>query len=464
MRKYSLFALLMVVVLVLSACAPAATEAPAAPAAATEAPAAPAAPAATEAPAAPAAPAAATEAPAAPAAGEKVTLNIESWRNDDATIWSDTIIPAFEKKNPNIHVVFNSYKPDEYNGVLNTRLEGGTAGDLITCRPFDASLKLFQNGNLADLTDLPGMENFDGVAKSAWITDDGKSVFCVPMASVIHGFFYNKEAFDKLGLKPPTTWDEFYKVVDAIKADGTYTAIDMGTADLWESATMGFQNIGPTFWKGEEGRQALIKGTAKYTDEPYIRTWQELAKWKDYLPAGYEAVKYPDAQQLFTLGKAAIYPTGSWEITTFEKDAQFPMGVFKPPVDKAGDTCYISDHTDIAIGMNAKTKYPEQTKTFLSWVASPEFAELYANALPGFFSLNKTPVELKDPLAKDFVAWRGECKTTIRNSYQILSRGEPNLENELWRVTAAVMNGTLTPEQAGKEIQDGLDKWYKPAQ
>ncbi len=49
------------------------------------------------------------------------------------------------------------------------------------------------------------MENFSDVAKSAWITDDGKNVFCVPMASVIHGFFYNKDAFDKLGLKdrPP---------------------------------------------------------------------------------------------------------------------------------------------------------------------------------------------------------------------------------------------------------------------
>ena len=61
---------------------------------------------------------------------------------------------------------------------------------------------------------------------------------------------------------------------------------------------------------------------------------------------------------------------------------------------------------------------------------------------------------LDDPLANEFLSWRQECKSTIRNSYQILSRGEPNLENELWRVSAAVMNGILTPEQAGQEIQD----------
>ena len=28
---------------------------------------------------------------------------------------------------------------------------------------------------------------------------------------------------------------------------------------------------------------------------------------------------------------------------------------------------------------------PDAAKTFLSWVASPEFATIYANSLPGFF-------------------------------------------------------------------------------
>lgn len=408
-----------------------------------------------------------TEAPpveeAAPS-GEQVQLVIESWRNDDLTIWEDKIIPAFEAKYPNIDVVFAPTPPAEYNGVLNTKLEGGTAGDLITCRPFDASLSLYDKGYLASLNDLPGMENFGDVAKSAWITDDGSNVFCVPMASVIHGFFYNKEAFEKLGLQVPKTKAEFMAVLEAIKADGTYTPLAMGTSDMWEAATMGFQNIGPVNWKGEEGRKALIAGTAKYTDEPYVKTWQELASWAPYLPAGYEAVKYPDAQQLFTLGKAAIYPTGSWEISVFEKDAQFPMGIFPPPVDNEGDTCYISDHTDIALGMNAATQHPEEAKTFLSWMTTPEFAELYANALPGFFSLSNEPVTLTDPLAQEFQSWRGSCEETIRNSYQILSRGEPNLENELWRVSAAVMNGTLTPEQAAEEVQTGLDSWYTPTQ
>src|SRR5262249_49637237 len=188
----------------------------------------------------------------------------------------------------------------------------------------------------------------------------------------------------------------------------------------------------------------------------------ELAAWAPYMGDGYQAQKYPDSQNLFTLGKAAIYAAGSWDITTFEKQSDFEFSAFPPPVAKAGDPCYISDHTDIAIGVNAKTKNADAAKPFLSWVASAEFASLYSNALPGFFSLSNAKVDLKDKVAQEFVSWRGRCKSTIRNSYQILSRGTPNLENELWNVTAQVMNGKMKPADAAAQIQKGLDSWNKP--
>ncbi|MBN9250786.1 MAG: carbohydrate ABC transporter substrate-binding protein, partial [Mesorhizobium sp.] len=147
---------------------------------------------------------------------QDATLTIESWRNDDLAIWQDKLIPAFEAKNPGIKVVFSPSAPTEYNAALNAKLDAGSAGDIITCRPFDASLDLYTKGKLADLTSLPGMENFSDVAKSAWTTDDGKATFCVPMASVIHGFIYNKDAFDKLGITPPATEEEFFAALDKI--------------------------------------------------------------------------------------------------------------------------------------------------------------------------------------------------------------------------------------------------------
>ena len=58
---------------------------------------------------------------------EDVTLTIESWRNDDLSIWQEQIIPAFEAANPCIKVVFAPTAPAEYNAALNSKLAAGSA-------------------------------------------------------------------------------------------------------------------------------------------------------------------------------------------------------------------------------------------------------------------------------------------------------------------------------------------------
>ena len=398
------------------------------------------------------------------AMAQDAELIIESWRNDDLAIWQEKIMPAFEAGNPGIKVKFTPSAPAEYNAVLNSKLDAGSAGDIITCRPFDASLALYDAGHLADLSDLGGMSNFSDVAKSGWSTDDGSVTYCVPMASVIHGFIYNKDAFAELGLEVPQTEAEFFAALEKIKEDGSYIPMAMGTNDQWEAATMGYNNIGPNYWKGEEGRNALIAGEQKLTDEGWVAPFEQLAKWGDYLGDGYEAQTYPDSQNIFTLGRAAIYPAGSWEISGFNTQADFEMGAFNPPVANAGDTCYISDHTDIGIGMNTASANPEAAKTFLDWVASSEFSNIFANELPGFFPLSSAEVQLNDPLAQEFISWRDKCESSIRSTYQILSRGTPNLENDTWNASVAVIKGEESPEDAAKRLQDGLASWYAPQQ
>jgi raffinose/stachyose/melibiose transport system substrate-binding protein len=394
--------------------------------------------------------------------GDEVTLTIESWRADDKAIWEDTIIPAFEKDHEGIKLKFQPTAPTEYNAALENRLSGGEAGDLITCRPFDISLGLYDAGYLKPVDDLKGMDAFDDVARSGWVTDDGKTTYCVPMASVIHGFFYNADAFSDLGLDPPETMKDLHTDLDKLKTDGTYTPIAQGTVDQWDIAEVDYTGIGPNYWQGEKGRQALIDGTAKFTDEQYVAPFEELATWRNYLPKGFEALSYDDAKVLFTNGKAGLFPGGSWEISGFEKDAGFELGVFKPPVPNGGDDCFISDHVDIGMGMNADGDHQKEAKEFLEWVASEDFAGLYANALPGFFPLREGDVKLDNKLASQIVSWRDDCESTIRLPAQKLNRGEPALWDELYEVASGVVNGTVKPADGAKRLQEGLDGWYKP--
>jgi raffinose/stachyose/melibiose transport system substrate-binding protein len=410
-------------------------------------------------------PAAATNPPVIatnPPAAAQVELTLESWRSEDGTIWQDVIFPAFEAHYPNIKLTFQPTPNAQYVGALTSKFQAGTAGDLIMCTPFDLSLDFYNKGYLVSMNDLPGMEHFNTLARLAWSTDDGKTTYCVPMASVIHGFIYNKDIFDKLGLTAPETVDQFFEVLDVVKNDGTYIPLAFGTGDSWPTNDLGFNNIGPNYWKGEEGRQALVAGTGKLTDQAYIDTWAQLARWAQYMPEGYQSVKYADMQQLFIQGKAAVYPAGSWEVALFSREVKFAMGTFKSPVPEAGGQCYITDFPDQGMGLNAASKHPAEAKLFLEWLTTEEFANLYSNALPGFFSLSDHKVKLDIALAQEFVDWRQICQGTIRNSYQFLSRQEPSLNNEEWRVTQLVINGEMTPEEAGKEVQASLDTWYKP--
>lgn len=392
------------------------------------------------------------------------TLVLESWRVDDKPMWESVLIPAFEKKHPGISVRFAVTSPTHYDASLAERLAAGSAGDLVACRPFDVSLSLYRKGYLDKLDGKSGMQHFAPSSLMAWQTDDGKDTFCMPVASVIHGFLYNKRIFKKLNLQAPATEAEFFAVLDAVKASGAYAPLALGTAEQWEASQTVFTSIGPNFWRGEEGRRALVAGKAKFTDPPFVAAFGFEQKLAPYLSKGAASQTYADSQVQFALGRAAIYPAGSWDIAYFNQSAGLDLGVFAPPVRKAGDKCHISDHMDIGIGINRKSRNKEDAYQFLAWLGSQEFADLHTNRLTGFFSLSNHLIAVRDPLAKQMAGWRNSCAATFRLNAQFLNRGQANMENELWAVNAQVLNGTLSARDAAARVQKGFAQWYKPPQ
>ena len=399
---------------------------------------------------------------AAPRAGAG-TLVIESWRVDDKALWEKVLIPAFQRSHPGIEVRFATTAPTSYDAQLAARLAGGSAGDLIACRPFDASLSLYNKGYLDRLDGKPGMQYFEPGALVAWQTAGAKEAFCMPVASVIHGFLYNKAIFRKLDLQAPKTVDEFFAVLDALKRNGV-APLALGTADQWEASQLVYTNVGPNFWRGEAGQRALIEGRADLTDAPFVEALRFGARMGAYLDRGAPTRTYGESRTLFAAGRAAIYPAGSWDIAYFGSVPGLELGVFPPPVRKRGDACFISDHMDLGIGVNRKSKNKEDAYKFLAWVGSQEFADIYSNRLTGFFTLSNHLVGVRDPVAKQMVEWRNSCASTVRLNAQMLHRGQPSMESVLWSVNAEVLNGSLAPEQAAARLKSDFDRWYKSPQ
>jgi raffinose/stachyose/melibiose transport system substrate-binding protein len=141
--------------------------------------------------------------------GQAQELTIESWRKDDQIFWDKVLIPAFQRLHPEIKLKFQPEEPLAYDSRLDARLTTRRAGDLIFCRPFDASVRMQAKGYLLPLKE-EALKNFNPQARRAWTTDDGSTTYCLPVAYVMHGLFYNKKILRDLKLDPPTTWDQFY--------------------------------------------------------------------------------------------------------------------------------------------------------------------------------------------------------------------------------------------------------------
>ncbi len=394
-------------------------------------------------------------------AADPVTLTLGSWRTEDIAVWQDKVLPAFEAAHPGIKVEFAAINTNEYNAAIQSQIEGGAGPDLITCRPFDVNAEWIRRGYLAKLDGLAGLENFDATAKAAWTGADGAS-YCLPVAAVLAGFYYNIDIFEQLGLKVPTTSAEFLAVLQKIKDDGRYTPLSVGSAEAWQLAYDGLYSIGPAYWKGEDGRLGLIDGTKKLTDPDFVAAIAALKAWTAFLPSGQESLQYADMTQLFTLGKAAILPDGSWNINQVTATG-LKVGVFAPPVVAAGDQRYMQEMPDMAIGISAASKHQDAARIFLTWIAGKEFQEIYVNAAPGFFAMSSQKVHYQNALAQAFADLKTGAKLTPRLALDRLSAGTPPLDDEIWRLLQVMFTTPdTTPEQVAKELQAGLSSWYKP--
>ena len=182
---------------------------------------------------------------------------------------------------------------------------------------------------------------------------------------------------------------EFHDILDKLKKDGTYTPIDMGTADQWEAATMGFQNIGPNYWKGETGRAGADRRQGEVHRSGICRGVQgarDLGALHGLRLSGAEISRQPEPVLARQGGDLSRRLVGHLDLP---RAGAVPDG--RVPAAAAGRRhgCYISDHTDIGMGLNSASKNKDDAKKFLEWLTTPEFADLYANALPGFFPLAK---------------------------------------------------------------------------
>ncbi|MWV48121.1 extracellular solute-binding protein [Rathayibacter sp. VKM Ac-2803] len=245
--------------------------------------------------------------------------------------------------------------------------------------------KLADQGRMVDidllLEDLGMSGDYREAALNYQRFDDG-SLRMVPFEFQLEFFWYNKALLDEAGVQVPATLDDFPAMCESLRAKGI-TPIALDGQDQWPLER--YMAYYPFRLAGPEYVQDLKNGDASFADP----AGRAAAEWLSALgeagcfQEGFSSTGYADAQALFTSGKAAVYNTGTWELSNLATEALDPavrdsVDYFTlPTVDGAvtADDEYV---TPSGIGMAVNTQtFDPLVRDFLAF-ALERYPEVYA--------------------------------------------------------------------------------------
>jgi len=323
--------------------------------------------------------------PVAALSAPKGTIEFHHWRPEDKAVLQD-IIDKFQAAHPGTYinqVIMNSV---DYTNLAYAKISANKkAAVFVTSRggQFDQFAKA---GLLKEFVGQRYMKQ--NVIQSALTPAiiNGK-IYGLPYQSLFNNPLYNSEMFAKNGWKVPTTWSKTLAFCKTAKAAGIIPF-------AWPAATRG--NAGQilnAFLMNADSSYATMAGHVAAIDtgkEDLNTDWfKSIAnKYKQMndagcFPANVSGYNDTAAPADFAAGKAAIYPTGSFGISTVTKLNPAMSGKIKMfgMITTDSKPLYegITNNTFI-LSVNAKSSSTDQkiANSFISWLATPAMAQLYA--------------------------------------------------------------------------------------
>ena len=397
-----------------------------------------------------------TEAPKA----EKVTITVWSWRTEDEKAYNE-IFAVYEKEHPNVTVEFVPFVATDYNNILATGLTGDNGPDVVQLRAYGGLQPLVEAGQLVPLDGkVKTLSNFTpDILKGATGIKDGH-IYGVPFGIQAVAAFYNKDIFEELGLSEPTTWDEFMKVLKALK-DGGYIPLAVPAKDTWMLPIV-HDAVGAPRYGGPEFEKKVLAGETNFLDPNYVASIQLVKDLQPYMPDNVVGVSYQDARTLFINGKAGIFIGGSFEVGYWRDQApDMNIGVFRvpPPPNSVHNGPLTPGWMDGSYGVSANSDAKEEAIKLVEWMGTPEFGQLFTEKIKQLSPLPQA--KPKDPLLQQFAKFYAETPTPYLMLVDF-RYGEPQGHRVLGTGLQKMLLGEMTPEQVAQSVQEGLAQWFEP--
>ncbi|MGB9857499.1 MAG: ABC transporter substrate-binding protein [Dictyoglomaceae bacterium] len=302
------------------------------------------------------------------------------------------LFDIFHKKYPDVEIINATVAGGagaQAKAVLKTRMLGGDPPDTFQVHAGHELIDTWvKTGFMEPITFLYKEEGWTKVMPKGIldIVSYRGQYWSVPVnihrANVL---WYNKKIFEENKLTPPKTFDEFFKVADALKAKGIIP-LALGTKDGWEAAHV-FETvlIGKL---GAEGYKGLWTGKTKWSDPGVTDALETFKKMLTYVNPDHSARTWDEACALIVEGKAAMNIMGDWAVGYFYAKGFKDFGWVLAP-GNAGIFDALSD----SFGLPKGARNRENVIAFLKVLGSKEGQEAFnikKGSIPARTDVNKS--------------------------------------------------------------------------
>jgi len=284
---------------------------------------------------------------------------------------------------------------------------------------------------------------------------------------------YNTKVYDKLGLKVPTTWDEFISNSQKIKAAGIAPVLqtfgDTWTSQLFVLADFANINAKDSKWAAD---YTANKPDAKYAKQPGLLGFQYTAEvfQKGLVNDDYASLTNANGLKDLADGTAAQYPMITIVISTLKQsnpDQVNDIGYFAIPTsDGSAPHMTIWEPNALYIPKSTTGAKLDAAKKLLAFANSSKGCEIQASAqlVTGPFATTacKLPSDVL-PLVKDEQKYQDAGNTGSALEFLSPIKG-PNLEKILIQVATgqatAAQGAALYDQDVKAQAQQlGIKGW-----
>jgi len=190
------------------------------------------------------------------------------------------------------------------------------------------------------------------------------------------GFWYLSDDWKTRGFTAPKSIDELEKLFAAYKSAGVAPLL-VANIEKWHMPYLVEYTIlgvgGHSTWVG------LTTGSTKWTDPKVHAAFSRIADWltKGYFYPNMNAYKIEEVFPFWLSGQAALIPGGSWLIGVADKAGKETQYFQQPKLSPDIENAVVASTEPFSIPAHAE--HPEDAKILLTYMASAEAQQIFAN-------------------------------------------------------------------------------------